>query len=256
MTLRVLVADDDPDYRFLVRAALEPESGIELVAEAACADELLDASRRAEPDLVLLDASLDDGLAVAARLHEDMPDVRVVLTSSLPARFVATSVVAAGACGSLAKDIPLRQIAGALVEHATLAAAAERAMRTATAALPSELISPRHSRRLARDTLEGWCDPDVFSEVELLISELVANGVEHAETPVDVRIAVSATTIRVEVGDRSPVQPVIRSPRATESSGRGMRIVDQTATRWGVQARRTGKCVWFELPRRRELAAG
>ena len=66
---------------------------------------------------------------------------------------------------------------------------------------------------------------------------------------VAVRIAVTATTIRVEVTDRHPELPVMRSPEANESSGRGMRIVDQTATRWGVQARRTGKCVWFEVPR-------
>ena len=128
-------------------------------------------------------------------------------------------------------------------------------MRTASASLPPDVTSPRHSRQLARTALAGWCDPSDFVDVELLISELVANGVEHAETQVDVRIAVTATTIRIEVTDRHPDLPVIRSPEATESSGRGMRIVDQTATRWGVQARRTGKCVWFEVPRVRVPAA-
>ena len=97
--------------------------------------------------------------------------------------------------------------------------------------------------------LEGWCDPDVLYDVELLITELVTNGVQHAVSDVDVRIAVGATTVRVEVGDCSPTEPVVRTALLNDTDGRGMRIVDQVASRWGVDVRRTGKCVWFELPR-------
>lgn len=254
--MRVVVADDDPHYRFLVAAALETDPAFELVADVSTAPELVDALRTAPPDLVLLDASLEGGGAVAAQLPTLAPDATLVLTSSLPARLVAGRVADMGARGSLAKDVPLHALADAVQELASLADVAERTVRTAATSLPPNVMSPRQSRRLARSALAGWCDAPDFVDVELLISELVANGVEHAETDVDVRIAVTATTIRVEVTDRDPELPQMKAPEATESSGRGMRIVDQTATRWGIVARRTGKCVWFEVPRRAAAVTG
>ena len=256
MTVRVVVADDDADYRFLVGAALANDPDFELVGAAATAQELVDAASRLSPALVLLDASLADGVMAAVELATIAPDVMLVLTTSLPSRLVAGRVADTGARGSLAKDVPLHHLGATLRELTSLTAVAERAVRTGAASLPPNVTSPRHSRQLARATLAGWCDPAEFADVELMISELVANGVEHAETQVDVRIAVTATTIRIEVHDRDPELPVMRTPEANESSGRGMRIVDQTSTRWGVQARRTGKCVWFEMPRRAVEVAG
>lgn len=256
MTVRVAVADDDEHYRFLIAAALANDADFELVGAVATAAALADSMPTLAPDLVLLDASLEDAAAVAAELAVTAPDVMVVLTSSLPARLVAGRVADTGARGSLAKDVPLRHLGATLRELASLTDVAQRAVRTAAATLPPNVTSPRHSRQLARSALAGWCDPAEFADIELLISELVANGVEHAETQVDVRIAVTAATVRIEVHDRDPVLPVMRTPDASESNGRGMRIVDQTSTRWGVQARRTGKCVWFEVPRRSVPVAG
>lgn len=247
--LDVIVGDDDADYRLLIALALEHERDVRLIGDAGDADALLELVRRQPPDVVLLDASLPRAIPTAARLREIAPDVRVVLTSSLPARAIATTVAAAGAVGALAKDVPVRRIPDAIREIAALVAAAERAVRTAGTALEHDRTSPRRSRQLARSTLAGWCDEDVVTSVELLVSELVANGVEHAETDVDVRIAVGASSVRVEVSDRSPELPIVRSPGLDSPNGRGLRIVDNAAARWGVQARRTGKCVWFVLPR-------
>lgn len=254
--LDVIVGDDDPDYRLLVGLALEREPDLRLVGEAAATDAVTELAARCRPDVALIDASLPGAVACGARLHEVAPSSRIVLTSSLPARSIAATVAAAGAVGSLAKDVPVRRIPDALREIGALADAAERAVRTAGAALPKERTSPRHSRQLARAALTGWCDDEALAAVELLISELVANGVEHAETDVDVRIAVGATMVRVEVADRSAVLPVIRSPEVDSPNGRGMRIVDRAAARWGVHGRRTGKCVWFELPRSERAAVG
>jgi hypothetical protein len=39
----------------------------------------------------------------------------------------------------------------------------------------------------------------------------------------------------------------VRSPALEDESGRGMRLVDSLARRWGVQPAGTGKCVWFEV---------
>jgi DNA-binding NarL/FixJ family response regulator len=247
--LDLVVADDDDDYRLLLELVLAPEPDITVVGETSSAEELVEIVAAARPQLVLLDASLPGGLTAAIRVHEVAPATSIVLTSSLPARSIATAVAAASAVGSLAKDVPVHRVANALRELGALVTAAERAVRTAETTLLRDPTSPRRSRRMAQAALDGWCDPAVLADVELLITELVTNGVQHAASDVDVRIAVGATTVRVEIGDRSPVEPVARVTKPNEPGGRGMHIVEQVASRWGVEIRRTGKCVWFEVPR-------
>jgi len=247
--LDIVIADDDADYRLLARLAIDGEADLVVCAEAATADELIDIVSAEPPDLVLLDASLPGGLAASARLRLNAPETRIVLTSSLPASLVAGRVAAAGAAGLLAKDVPILQLPGAIRELSELATVAERALRVADTTLLRDTASPRESRRIARGALEGWCDPDVLDNVELLISELVTNVVKHAATDVDVRIAIGRTTVRIEVGDRNPTVPVMRNTAADEAGGKGMHIVHELSLRWGVQSRRTGKCVWFEVPR-------
>lgn len=252
MTVTVVVADDDPDYRLLVRLALDGDPETAVVGETSSAADLAEVVAAAGPDLVLLDGSLPGAIAAATRVRAQFPSVRVVITSSLPAAYTASTVAAADAVASLAKDIPAVRMPQALRDLGGLANAAERALRTTHRALPRADASARESRRLAQAALDGWCDEDVLSAVELLISELATNSVRHAESDIDVRIAVGATTVRIEVADRSARLPEMRTPGDTDTGGRGLRIVDEVATRWGVDQRRTGKCVWFELPRVQE----
>jgi len=247
--MRVLVADDDADYRYLVGLALADLLDLVVVAEASRAGEVVERAVRTRPHLVLLDASLPGAVATSAQLRAALPEVRIVLTSSLPPKSIGATLTATGAVGSLAKDVPVRRIPDALRELGALTTAAERAVRTAGAALPRDIASARASRRLVDRVLEGWCDPDVLFSVELLISELVANSIEHGGSSVDVRIAIGATVVRVEVTDHDPTLPVTREVTPSSSRGRGMHIVDKVACRWGVQSRRTGKCVWFEVAR-------
>lgn len=255
MTLRLVVADDDPDYRLLVRLALDHEADLVVVGEATCADDLLGAVEH-DVDLVLLDASLPGALAVIPALRAARPAARLVLTSSLPAGHVADAVARAAAVGSLAKDIPLGRLPDAIRQLGTLVEAAERALQTERTLLPQVPASARASRQVLLGVLEGWTSDETRDAAALLISELVTNVVRHAATDVDVRIAVGSRTVRVEVTDRNPQVPVVRSPAPTDVGGRGMRIVDELSLRWGVEARRTGKSVWFELPRQRAELAG
>ncbi|MFI6443537.1 ATP-binding protein [Kitasatospora sp. NPDC050543] len=87
---------------------------------------------------------------------------------------------------------------------------------------------------------------------ELVISELVANAVEHARTPpgrlIEVRFEMVATDqLRIEVHDASSEHPVIR-PLAgdDDESGRGLCLVEALVTAWGCCPRPggVGKFVW------------
>ena len=86
--VRVLVADDNEDHRFLTIRALRDLPGVELEIEtAADGEEALQAVRAQRPDLVLLDLKMPkvDGLGVLREI-KGTPELRsiptVVLTSS------------------------------------------------------------------------------------------------------------------------------------------------------------------------------
>ena len=71
----------------------------------------------------------------------------------------------------------------------------------------------------------------------LLTSETLTNAIVHA----------SPSGIRVEVTDDSVYSPVVAAAGNEATNGRGIRLIDSLATRWGVQHHRGGKTVWFEI---------
>jgi anti-sigma regulatory factor (Ser/Thr protein kinase) len=113
--------------------------------------------------------------------------------------------------------------------------------------LPSTLSSPQMARAFLRSTLETW-KLDGFGEItELLVTELVANVVIHVGAPMTLRVQRATSAVRVEIDDPSPDVPVVRHPDAADEHGRGVLLVDQLATAWGVEPHAEGKTVWFEL---------
>ncbi len=90
-----VVVEDDEDQRFLSATLLE-EADFE-VAECETADEALEIIKERGDDvrLILTDVQLPgrmDGIEFAAKMHEEMPDVPVIVTS--------------GAAGERLKDLP------------------------------------------------------------------------------------------------------------------------------------------------------
>jgi anti-sigma regulatory factor (Ser/Thr protein kinase) len=88
---------------------------------------------------------------------------------------------------------------------------------------------------------------------ELLASELVTNAVLYAQGRIVVRVHTDdggGTIVRVEVEDESSAPVRERHVGVEATSGRGLSLVRQLASRWGVeQTDGDGKVVWFELPR-------
>ncbi len=77
-SLRTLVVDDEPLIRSGVRRAVSSIEGIEVIGEAACGSEAVEAMSRLQPDLVLLDVQMPDlsGIDVVRTIGPDrMPAV-------------------------------------------------------------------------------------------------------------------------------------------------------------------------------------
>jgi CheY-like chemotaxis protein len=87
--LRVLVVDDEPDVRLLLRLQLET-NGHEVTAEAADGDEALAACRLDPPDAVILDLLMPhvSGFETIPRLRAEFPDVAVIAYTAVAGDFV------------------------------------------------------------------------------------------------------------------------------------------------------------------------
>jgi anti-sigma regulatory factor (Ser/Thr protein kinase) len=124
-------------------------------------------------------------------------------------------------------------------------------MSTLTAAVDLRPVpaSVPVARHLVLDLLGAWKAPHDAGDAALLVTELVANVVDHVPggASFTLEVALSEDWLRISVADGSALRPVVREFEAVTLRGRGMRLVDGIADRWGVEDHADGKAVRFEL---------
>ncbi|GAA3085241.1 SpoIIE family protein phosphatase [Streptosporangium carneum] len=111
--------------------------------------------------------------------------------------------------------------------------------------LPPDPRSAARARAFVRATLDEWRLEAVVDTVELMVSELVANAVEHGSGSVGLRL-LRGPTLVCEVTDRSSVLPAMREAGSEDDTGRGLYLINWLAHRWGSRQTPKGKVVWVE----------
>ncbi|MFI9027912.1 PAS domain S-box protein [Streptomyces sp. NPDC053560] len=120
-------------------------------------------------------------------------------------------------------------------------------LETAETELPGEAVSVPAGRRFLRQHLEAWGLAGLADTALLLASELLTNGVRHAEGPIGLRVWHSVRELGVEISDNSVPRPRARLAESMEESGRGLILVETLAAAWGTRPTTVGKTVWFTL---------
>ena len=114
--------------------------------------------------------------------------------------------------------------------------------------LPLDPRAAGEARRFLRAAICRAHAASVLDSAELLVSELVGNGVRHAAPPITLRVACDGSSgLQVYVSDGEPSAPAPRQASADAENGRGMTLVDYISDDWGVQPHADGKTVWFTL---------
>ncbi|WNV75106.1 ATP-binding protein [Geodermatophilus sp. DSM 44513] len=105
------------------------------------------------------------------------------------------------------------------------------------------------ARHLVRDLLRDWSAPHDAEDAALLVTELVADVVDHVagEASSTLQVTLAERWLRISAADGSALRPVVRDLHVSADRGRGMRLVEAVADRWGVEEHGDGTCVWFEL---------
>jgi GAF domain-containing protein len=111
----------------------------------------------------------------------------------------------------------------------------------------SDMRGVAQARHLVVGTLRRWGVSDLIDATELLVSEVVTNGLVHGEGDVQLALTLEEGRLRVEVTDRTPLEPRLLNLPSDAASGRGLWLVNSMSSAWGTEPRGAGKAVWFEL---------
>ena len=105
------------------------------------------------------------------------------------------------------------------------------------------------ARHLLLELLRAWDVPHDREDAALLVTELVANVVDHVGGEANLTLELSLS--EDGCGSRSPTAPRCgpwsRSSRTSGPAAAGLRMVQAIADRWGAEDHHGGKRVWFEL---------
>ncbi|MZD05275.1 response regulator [Streptomyces sp. SID5785] len=112
-SVRVLLAEDQGMMRGALALLLGLEPDLEVVAQVAAGDVIVDTALACRPDVALLDIELPgrSGLDAAADLREQVPDCRVLILTTFGRPGYLRRAMEAGAAGFLVKDGPVEDLA-------------------------------------------------------------------------------------------------------------------------------------------------
>ena len=116
MLLRVLIADDHTLVRESLVSLLQAGGDVQVVAQAATGVETIEKAVATRPDVVVTDLSMPGlgGIEVVRRLHEAVPETRVLVLTMPQVDEYGLQAVRAGASGYLVKDSAAAELLAAV----------------------------------------------------------------------------------------------------------------------------------------------
>ncbi len=187
--LRVIVADDDPLARRMLRDVLQL-GGITVIAEAASGREAVELALYYRPDVVVMDLIMPgvDGLAATRQIAEAAPEIRIVVLTSSEDDEVGLMTLRAGATGILGKDVGTEALIRALERaHAGEAVVSRR--------MTMRIIEDLRSARPDRAGMRPVRSPLTSREWEVL--DLLCQ--EHGTEAIADELVVSVETVRSHI---------------------------------------------------------
>jgi DNA-binding NarL/FixJ family response regulator len=208
--VRILLVEDHPLIRSVIRLACDQEQTLDVVAEVIDGDAALELCRSLLPDVVVLDLALPgetQGLDVARRIRDEGLPIKILVLTGRTDDETLFESIRAGVDGYLEKTAGVRFIADALGRVA-------RGERVFTG--EQERAALAELGRLARQTRDASGMRAVLTSREIQILELVGSGLTVKQ--VASRLGLSPRTVEAhlaklyrKLGARNRVQALSRA---------------------------------------------
>lgn len=209
--VKVLVADDHLVLRLGLVTLINEENDMEVVAEAANGQEVIEKFKSLKPDLVLMDLRMPGhtGEEVIAALCAEDSDAKIIVLTIHKGDEAVYQALRAGARGYLLKDVPTHEILDAI-----------RSVYAGEQCIPPA-IAARVAQRIRKADL---------SPREVTVLKLIAAGLSNKE--IGDRLGVSDATAKKHVtGLLSKLGVRDRTHAVTLALERGIIDLDDVAVR-------------------------
>jgi two-component system response regulator DesR len=198
--IRVLIAEDQTLVRGALRALLELEPDLEVVAEVGRGDAVVAAAREHLPDVALLDIQMPgcDGIEAARALSVAVPGCRAVILTTFGRPGFLRRAMEVGAAGFPVKDAPVAELARAIRAVMAGERVIDRDLAAAALAIGATPLSAREA-----DVLRAGADGATVADIagRLFLSEgTVRNYLSSAIGKTGARTRVEAARVAAEKG--------------------------------------------------------
>jgi two-component system response regulator DesR len=198
--IRVLIAEDMHMIRGALVALLSLEPDMEVVAELARGDQILETALRTEPDVAVVDIDLPglDGLSAAALLHERLPACRTLVLTGLSQPGNLLRALTVQVRGFIVKDAPAQTLADGIRRVARGERVIDPELIAAALETGSTPLTPREADVL-RAAESGISTEDIGVRLSLS-SATVRNYLSNAISKVGGRNRIDAIRIARDAG--------------------------------------------------------
>jgi DNA-binding NarL/FixJ family response regulator len=206
VTVRVVLADDQPLVRAGLRLVIAGTPDLDVAGEAATGAQAVQLARDLRPDVVVMDIRMPgmDGIEATEMITTELPAARVVVLTTFDDDDYVYAALRAGASGFLVKDMALDDILAAI----------------RVVAAGDALIAPGVTRRLIAQFAGRPNTPpprrqiDGITDREREVLTLVGRGLSNAEIAASLFITAGTAKAHVarllaKLGARDRVQLVI-----------------------------------------------
>jgi DNA-binding NarL/FixJ family response regulator len=217
MTVRIVLADDQPLVRAGLRMVIADAPDLEIVGEAGTGTEAVRMVRELRPDVVVMDIRMPgmDGIEATRMITADAPAPHVLMLTTFDDDDNVYAALRAGASGFLVKDMALDDILTAtrvvaagdalIAPSVTRRLIEEFASRPAPAAVPPQRLDGITEREREVLTLVGRGLSNSEIAAELFIGHATAKThVARLLTKLDARDRVQLVIIAYRAGLVSP----------------------------------------------------